>query len=50
MKEFLPEINYENLDISKIPIDKCKTGAIRLVHPVKASELLKESQIEIKVS
>lgn len=50
MRDFLPEINYDNLDISKIPIDKCKTGAIRLVHPEKAAELFKQENIEIKVN
>ncbi|MCS7054359.1 MAG: RnfABCDGE type electron transport complex subunit B [Ignavibacterium sp.] len=50
IKEFLPEINYEKLDISKIPIDKCKPGAIRLVHPEKAAALFKENNIEVKVS
>jgi RnfABCDGE-type electron transport complex B subunit len=50
MRDFLPEINYDILDLSKIPIDKCKTGAIRLVHPEKAAELLKQENIEIKVN
>jgi hypothetical protein len=50
MRDFLPEINYEKLDISKIPIDKCKTGAIRLVHPEKAAELLKQENIEVRVN
>lgn len=35
MKEFLAEIDYEKLDISKIPLDKCSTNAIRLIHPEK---------------
>lgn len=50
MRNFLPEINYDKLDLSKIPIDKCKTGAIKLIHPEKAAELLKEEKIEIKVN
>ena len=50
MKNFLPEINYENLDISKIPIDKCKTGAIKFVHPEKAAELLKQENIDVIVN
>ena len=31
MKEFLAEIDYSKLDITKIPLDKCSTGAIRLL-------------------
>ncbi len=31
MKEFLAEIDYSKLDIKKIPLDKCSTGAIRLL-------------------
>lgn len=50
MKDFLPEIDYTNLDISKIPLDKCSTKALRFVHPEKAAELLKEEKIEVKVS
>lgn len=50
MKNFLPEIDYSKLDISKIPFDKCSTKAIRFVHPEKATELLKEENIEVKVS
>jgi RnfABCDGE-type electron transport complex B subunit len=50
MKEFLPEIDYSKLDISKIPFDKCSTKAIRFVHPEKAAELLKEEKIEVKVN
>jgi RnfABCDGE-type electron transport complex B subunit len=49
MKEFLPEIDYSKLDVSKIPLDKCSTKAIRFVHPDKAAELLKEENIEVKV-
>lgn len=33
MRDFLPVINYDLLDVSKIPIDKCKPGVIRLIHP-----------------
>jgi electron transport complex protein RnfB len=50
MKDYLPVIDYDKLDIGKIPIDKCKTGAIRLVHPEKAAELLKQVDIEVKVN
>jgi Na+-translocating ferredoxin:NAD+ oxidoreductase RNF subunit RnfB len=35
MKDFLPIINYDKLDISKIPIDKCSTESIRLMHSHK---------------
>ena len=35
MKEFLAEIDYAKLDMSKIPLDKCSTGAIRLLDKVK---------------
>lgn len=50
MKEFLPEIDYSKLDLSKIPLDKCSTNAIRFVHPEKAAALLKEENIEVKVN
>ena len=50
MEEFLPEIDYSKLDLSKIPLDKCSTNAIRFVHPEKAAELLKEENIEVKVN
>lgn len=49
MKDFLPEIDYSKLDISKIPLDKCSTKAIRFIHPEKAAALLKEENIEVKV-
>jgi hypothetical protein len=45
MKDFLPEIDYSKLDLSKIPLDKCSTNAIRFVHPERAAELLKEENI-----
>lgn len=35
MKDFLAEIDYSKLDISKIPLDKCSTGAIRMLDKVK---------------
>lgn len=35
MKDFLAEIDYSKLDISKIPLDKCSTGAIRLLDKIK---------------
>jgi len=47
MKDFLPVINYDNLDISKIPLDKCKTGAKRLVHPEKAEQALAQECITV---
>lgn len=50
MRDFLPEIDYSKLDISKIPIDKCKTGAIRLMHPEKVSEIFEREKIDIKVN
>lgn len=50
MKDWLPEIDYDKLDVSKIPINKCKTGAIRFEHPEKAAELFKQENIEIKVN
>ncbi|MFO7446244.1 MAG: RnfABCDGE type electron transport complex subunit B [Ignavibacteriaceae bacterium] len=48
MKNFLPEINYDNLDISKIPVDKCKTGAIRFIHKSEAPKTLTEENIALK--
>ncbi|HMN18475.1 MAG: RnfABCDGE type electron transport complex subunit B [Ignavibacteriota bacterium] len=50
MRDFLPEIDYSKLDLSKIPIDKCKTGAIRLMHPEKAAKIFEEEKIEIKIN
>jgi len=42
MKDFLPEIDYSKLDLSKIPVDKCKTGAIALINCEKITELSEE--------
>lgn len=49
MRDFLPEINYDKLDLSKIPLDKCNPGAIRFINKEKAAELLKQENIEVKV-
>lgn len=35
MRDFLPIVNYDKLVYNKIPIDKCKTGAIGFFHPDK---------------
>ena len=34
MKDFLAEIDYSKLDITKIPLEKCSTGAIRLLDKI----------------
>lgn len=35
MKNFLAEIDYSKLDLSKIPLDKCSTNAIKLIDKIK---------------
>lgn len=42
MKDFLAEIDYTKLDVSKIPLDKCSTAAIRLIDKVKMIPQTKE--------